>query len=277
MKKVMTIAGSDPSGGAGLQADLKTFAAMRVYGLSVVTAVTAQNTFAVTGIHPIPSEFVAKQIDTVLDDIAVDAVKTGMMANVKNIETVCMKLQQFSISNIVVDPVMVATCGGLLMSEDANRIWWAYRNDLLPIAKVVTPNIPEAETLTGREIRTVDDMKAAALDLHSLGVPNVVLKGGHLEQEEEAIDILFDGNDFFTYRSQRIATRNTHGTGCTFAAALAASLAKGRSIYEAVGEAKKFVRKALEHSMTIGRGGGAINCLGELHRLAEEQTEKEKG
>ncbi len=275
MIKVLTIAGSDSSGGAGMQADLKTFAAMRVYGLSVVTAVTAQNTVEVTGFHAIPAEFVGRQIDTVLKDIEVNAVKTGMLSNTAIIKTVCEHLQSYSIKNIIVDPVMVATSGDLLMNERIDRILWAFRNVLLPICRVVTPNIPEAEILTGREIRCIDDVKAAAIELQSLGVPNVVIKGGHLE-EEEAIDVLFDGNDFFEYRDTRIDTRNTHGTGCTFAAALTAGLAKGLTIHEAVGVAKQFVRKALELGFPIGRGKGPTNHFAELYRLADAAAAKEK-
>ena len=274
MKKVMTIAGSDPSGGAGLQADLKTFAAMKVYGLSVVTAVTAQNTTAVTGIHAVPPEFVAKQIDTVLEDIIVDAVKTGMLANVKNIETVCERLRDFSVPNIVVDPVMVATSGDLLMSEHTDQVLWAFRNILIPAAKVITPNIPEAEILTGREIRNVDDMKAAALNLQNLGASNVVIKGGHLERQEEAVDILLAGNDFYEYRDTWIATKNTHGTGCTFSAALAVGLAQGLRVNEAVGRAKKFVHNALQYGFAVGRGRGPANHFGEIYRLLDDRAEE---
>lgn len=269
MKIVLTIAGSDPSGGAGIQADLKAFAAMRVYGLSVVTAVTAQNTVAVTGIHAIPPEFVGKQIDTVLEDISVDAVKTGMLANVSNIETVCDRLQRFSVPNIVVDPVMVATSGDFLMSEHIERVLWAFRQILIPSAKVVTPNIPEAEILTGRDIRGIADMKAAAADLYSMGVPYVVIKGGHLSEDEDAVDLLFNGEDFLEFREARIVTANTHGTGCTFASALAAGLAGGRTVPEAVREAKSFVRKALKEGFAVGRGRGTTNHFGELYRLAD--------
>ncbi len=248
---------------------------MRVYGLSVVTGVTAQNTFEVAGVHAIPAEFVGLQIDTALKDIEVDAVKTGMLSNTGIIKTVCEHLQNYSIRNIVVDPVMVATSGDLLMDERIDRVLWAFRNLLLPMCRVVTPNIPEAEILTGREIRCVDDVKNAAIDLQSLGVPNVVIKGGHLE-EEEAIDILFDGNEFFEYRDTRIETRNTHGTGCTFAASLTAGLALGFTVNEAVGVAKKFVRQALEQGFPIGRGKGPTNHFAELYRLADIAAEKGK-
>jgi len=275
VKTVLTVAGSDSSGGAGLQADLKTFAAMRVYGLCAVTAVTAQNTIAVTGIHAIPPDFVARQINTVLEDIPVNAVKTGMLANTTIIETVTERFRQFKVPNIVVDPVMVATSGDLLMEERIDRILWAFRHVLLPGATVVTPNIPEAEILTGREINNIDDAKAAAIELQSLGVPNVVIKGGHLE-EEDAIDLLFDGTDFYEYRDKRISTRNTHGTGCTFAAALAAGLAQGLTIHAAVRGAKEFVRNALIYGFPIGRGKGPTNHFGELYRLADNCAGPEK-
>lgn len=275
MKKVLTVAGSDSSGGAGLQADLKTFAAMRVYGLSVVTAVTAQNTVAVTGVHTVPSEFVKKQMDAVFDDFEINGVKTGMLANAGTITVVAECFRQYSVKNIVVDPVMIATSGDLLMDERIERMLWAFRNELIPGALVVTPNIPEAEILTGREIRSLEDMKAAAIDLQSLGAKNVVIKGGHLEQGDSVIDVLFDGNGFTEYRNQRIATRNTHGTGCTFAAALAAGLARELSVQEAVSEAKRFVYTALKLSYSVGRGGGPPDHLGELYSLAENCPDKE--
>ncbi len=278
MKKVITIAGSDPSGGAGLQADLKTFAALGVYGLSVVTAVTAQNTVAVTGVHPVPPEFVAVQIDTVLDDVVVEAAKTGMLASVKNIEVVVERLRRRAVPNIVADPVLTASSGGLLTTEPIDRMVRAWREILLPAADVITPNIPEAELLAGRQIRGVEEMKAAAVDLHKLGAANVVIKGGHLAglreaveageavEAVEAVDILFDGREFFVYRGAILEVSSTHGTGCTFAAALAAGLAKGLTIREAVGEAKNFVRGALEHGLAIGRGRGPVNQFAEIYR-----------
>lgn len=268
VKKVLTIAGSDSSAGAGLQADLKTLAAMRVYGLSVVTAVTAQNTVGVTGVHPIPPEFVGRQIDAVFEDIPVDAVKTGMLATSEIVETVSEKLKYFQVSTVVVDPVMVATSGDMLTSDNIGRLIRAIRNTLLPIAAVVTPNIPEAEILTGREIRSVDDMKAAAADLQGIGVSNVVIKGGHLAGTE-SVDLLFDGSEFIEYRNIRLATNNTHGTGCTFAAALTAGLAKGRTVREAVGDAKQFVYTALQYGFALGRGRGPVHHFAKLYGLTD--------
>jgi hydroxymethylpyrimidine/phosphomethylpyrimidine kinase len=276
MKRVLAISGSDSCSGAGIQADLKTFAAMRVYGLSAITAVTAQNTVAVTGIHNIPHEFVGKQISTVLEDIEIHAVKVGMLANTGIIQTVAEILQSYNVPNLVVDPVMVATSGDLLMDERIDKILWAFRNVLIPTAHVITPNIPETEILTGNEINSVDDMKTAAVTLQSLGVPYVVITGGHLDNMDEAVDILFDGNTFIEFRNKRIPTKNTHGTGCTFAAALAASLANGYTIREAVGKAKKFVLSALEYSFSIGRGKGPTNHFGNLYHLADSCTEKEQ-
>lgn len=271
MKIAMTIAGSDSGAGAGIQADLKTFAAMRVYGLSVITAVTAQNTSAVTGVHLVPPEIVARQMDALVDDFTVDAVKIGMLADVNIVETVCERLERNKLTNIVADPVMVATSGDMLITGRADELNHAFRNFLLPAATVVTPNIPEAEILTGRQISDFEGMKAAAEDLFRLGAANVVIKGGHLEGEEDAVDLLFDGNDFIEYRVKRISTRNTHGTGCTFAAALAAGLAKGLSLRQAVTEAKAFVTMALRDSLSIGHGRGPCHHFAELYRLADKE------
>lgn len=271
MKRVMTIAGSDSCGGAGLQADLKTFAAMGVYGVSAVTAVTAQNSVAVTGVYALPEGFVSRQISTVLEDIPVDAIKTGMLANTAIIRAVSESLMQYPVPHVVVDPVMVATTGDLLLNEHMAGVMRAFRDILLPLATVVTPNIPEAEILTGRTIRGIDDMKTAAVDIHGFGAGNVVLKGGHTGTED-AVDILFDGNSFVEYRGARISTANTHGTGCTFAAALAAGLALGFHIREAVAEAKEFVRMSLEHGFAPGRGRGMTNQFGKLYRDARKET-----
>lgn len=265
MKTALTIAGSDPSAGAGLQADLKTFAALGVYGLTVVSSLTAQNTTGVRGIHVVPPEFVALQIEAIYDDLQVDAVKTGMLANTAIIREVSRQLTKRSAPNVVVDPVMVATSGDLLMGEPFDQVLEAFRNFLLPVALVATPNIPEAEILTGLPIRNLGEMKTAAIELHNLGAANIVVKGGHLETGDLVTDLLFDGQEFFIYHQPRIATNNTHGTGCTFAAALAVGLAKGQAVGEAVGEAQRFVRVALEKSYAVGRGGGPPNHFGALY------------
>ncbi len=271
LKKVLTVAGSDSGAGAGIQADLKTFAAMGVYGLSALTAVTAQNTVGVSGVHAIPPEFVARQIEALFEDIEIAAVKTGMLANTGIIEATCKQLTRFNAHNVVVDPVMIATSGDLLMDERVENVLWAFRNRLLPMAHIVTPNIPEAEILTGREITGIDDMKAAAIDLQSLGVPNVVIKGGHLDNGDTVVDLLFDGNGFSEFIGKRIPTRNTHGTGCTFAAAVAAGLALDRDIREAVGDAKRYVSYALEQSYSIGRGGGPPNHFAGFARWGDDR------
>lgn len=269
MRKVLTIAGSDSCAGAGLQADLKTFAAMKVYGLSVITAVTAQNISAVRGIHAVPPEFVWEQIKAVFEEIEIDAVKIGMTGSSAVIEVICEALAKYSVTNVVVDPVMAATSGDLLIDDTLERMLAAFRHRLIPAARVLTPNIPEAEKLTGRVIHSLDDMKAAALDLAGLGVNNVVVKGGHLTDQDLAVDILFDGQEFFEFPAQRIDTRNTHGTGCTFASAIAAGLAQGQSIYEAVGGAKKFVTTALKYSYSVGPYGGPVNHFGQLFRMLD--------
>ena len=271
MKKVLTIAGSDSSGGAGIQADLKTFAAMKVYGCSVITAVTAQNTVGVSGIHTVPAEFVSRQLDAVMEDIHIDAVKTGMLASASIIEVVGQKLQQRSISNVVVDPVLVATSGDFLTDEGLDGLVDAFKSLLFPLAAVVTPNVPEAEQLTGMKINTFDDMREAALRIKNFGPSFVVVKGGHI-YADNAVDVLFDGNEFYEYTETRVPTENTHGTGCTFASALAAGLARGLTVYEAVGEAKRFVHNALRHSFKIGHGRGPTHHFGELYSLLDGEV-----
>ena len=250
----MTIAGSDSGGGAGIQADLKTFAALGVYGASVITAVTAQNTLRVTGVHEIPTDFICAQIDAVLSDIGADAVKTGMLSSTAIIEAVADKLAARASGPLVVDPVMVAKSGDRLLREDAID---ALRTRLLPMATVVTPNIPEAEALTGREIGSADGAKAAARDIVGMGAKAVVVKGGHLDGPPT--DLLYDGVRFQEYAGARIETTSTHGTGCTFASAIAAGLAKGLSLEEAVGQAKAFVTEAMRRAFDVGQGHGPLH------------------
>ncbi|MFL6558974.1 MAG: bifunctional hydroxymethylpyrimidine kinase/phosphomethylpyrimidine kinase [Bacillus sp. (in: firmicutes)] len=256
MKKALTIAGSDSGGGAGIQADLKTFQELGVFGMSALTAVTAQNTLGVHGVYPMTVEAVVKQIQAIGDDIGADAVKTGMLFNAEIIEAVSVQLKHYQVENVVVDPVMIAKGGASLLQMEAIS---AMKNYLLPLAKVITPNIPEAEVLTDMEIRTVEDKHEAARRLNKLGVKNVVIKGGHDENESESIDFLFDGKEFYTFTSKRIQTKNTHGTGCTFSAVITAELAKGASIYEAVLKAKDFIQAAIEDQLEIGQGHGPTN------------------
>lgn len=263
MKRAMTIAGSDSGGGAGLQADLKTFAALGVYGMSAVTAITAQNTVGVQGVIELPADFVGLQIDSVVTDIGVDAVKTGMLANAEIIAVVAAKVREYNLPNLVVDPVMVAKSGDPLLREDARQ---ALVSVLIPLAKVLTPNLHEAQALAGMEIGSLKAMKEAARAIHRLGARNVVVKGGHLPGSDESIDVLFNGHDFTEFTTPRIETRNTHGTGCTFASAIAAELAKGRSVQESVRAAKAYLTMALRASVDLhlGQGYGPLNHLAEL-------------
>jgi len=257
--RVLTIAGSDSGGGAGIQADLKTITVLGGYGMSVVTALTAQNTLGVHGIHEVPPEFVAAQFDAVATDIGVDAAKTGMLANSEIIRVVAGKIREYGIEKLVVDPVLAATEGTPLLSKEAMRILVA---ELIPLALVLTPNIPEAETLSGVRIATLSDMKNAALAIHALGPGYVLVKGGHLAGY--AVDLLYDGRDFREFRSQRIATADTHGTGCTFSAAIATGLAGGKDVAAAVAGAKLYINEALRHAWRLGGGHGPTNHLAPL-------------
>ncbi len=252
---VLSIAGSDPSGGAGIQADLKTFAALGVYGMAAITALTAQNTVAVTGVYEVPPEFVAAQIDAVFADIVPNAVKTGMLSSAEIIHIVAEKARGFGFQNLVVDPVMVAKSGDRLLQAEAVR---ALVQELIPLAFAVTPNLPEATALTGRAIETLDHMREAARAIHALGARNVVVKGGHLAGDT-VTDLLFDGERFHEFAGPRIDTKNTHGTGCTFASAIASCLAKGDSVAEAVGNAKAYLTGALERAYDTGKGHGSVN------------------
>jgi hydroxymethylpyrimidine/phosphomethylpyrimidine kinase len=255
MPSVLTIAGSDSSAGAGIQADLKTFAALGVYGTSVITAVTAQNTSGVRSVHEMPAGIVADQIDAVVEDIRPDAVKIGMLASAPIIEAVAVKVKEHGLPNLVVDPVMVAKSGDRLLREDAVAV---LRQLLLPLCAVVTPNIPEAELLAGRSIVSDEEARSAAKEIVALGAGAVVLKGGHRESAE-AVDLLYDGSTFREYAAPRVATTSTHGTGCTFASAIAAYLARGEPLAEAVGHAKEYVTEALRHAYPIGGGHSPVH------------------
>jgi hydroxymethylpyrimidine/phosphomethylpyrimidine kinase len=249
----MTIAGSDSGGGAGIQADLKTFQALGVYGASTLTAITAQNTVGVRAVFDVPTAIIADQIDAVIEDIGVDAVKTGMLSSAEIIATIAERLRHWRIANLVVDPVMVAKSGDRLLREDAVA---ALVGDLLPLARVDTPNLPEAQVLLGRRLETDADIRQAARDIVGLGPRAVVIKGGH--REGDATDVLFDGATFHEFSEARVATRNTHGTGCTFSAAIAAQLALGRGLVDAVGLAKRYVSEAIRRSQSLGSGHGPV-------------------
>lgn len=254
--RALTIAGSDSGGGAGIQADLKTFAVLGVFGMSAITAVTAQNTVGVTGIVEMPPEFVRQQIDAVATDIGVDAAKTGMLSSAPIIEAVAAGIRAHGIAKLVVDPVMVAKSGAALLRPEAQE---ALRRVLLPLAEVLTPNLHEAAALTGRPVATLEGMEQAARTLHTLGPRFVVVKGGHLEGV--AADIVFDGSRFERLEAPRIATRHTHGTGCVFSAAIAARLAQGAPTRQAIRDAKPFITAAIREGLPLGSGHGPANPL----------------
>jgi hydroxymethylpyrimidine/phosphomethylpyrimidine kinase len=260
MKKVLTIAGSDSGGGAGIQADLKTFTALGTFGMSAITALTAQNTVGVQGIFELSPEFVAKQIDTVMSDIGADAWKTGMLANSEIVHLVAEKCKEYEIELMVVDPVMIAKSGDALLKPEAQKTLIA---ELIPLSFVLTPNHHEAEEITGIKIGSLKMAKKAAQEIYDLGAENVIIKGGHLPKSEDAVDVLFDGNSFHEIRAPRIDTENTHGTGCTYASAIAAELAKGNEIVNAVKIAKTYLTEAIQlaDKMNIGQGHGPLNHM----------------
>lgn len=255
ISKCLTIAGSDSGGGAGIQADLKTFAANGVYGTSAITAVTAQNTTGVQDILEMPITLIENQIDSILSDIGADAVKTGMLSSSEIIRSVVGKLSQYEIENVVVDPVMVAKGGDKLLQDEAIT---TLKNELIPVALVVTPNGPEATAITGIDVVDIESAKNAAVRLVEMGSRSAVVKGGHID-EGPATDILYDGTSFHLFSTKRIETPNTHGTGCTFASAVAAGLAKGMSIRDSVSNAKAFVTGSIRHDLSIGNGSGPLN------------------
>jgi hydroxymethylpyrimidine/phosphomethylpyrimidine kinase len=249
----MTIAGSDSGGGAGIQADLKTFQALGVYGTSTLTAITAQNTVAVTAVHEIPTDIVAAQIDAVVSDIGVDAAKTGMLSSAAIISTVADRIRYWKLEQLVVDPVMVAKSGDHLLREDAVG---ALVHELLPLAMVLTPNVPEAEVLVGRQLESEEDLRRAAREIVAMGPRTVVMKGGH--RQGDATDVFYDGHEFIVLPSERFDTPNTHGTGCTLSAAIAAGLAQGLSVRDAVVDAKRYVSEAIRRSQPLGHGHGPV-------------------
>lgn len=250
MKTALTIAGSDSGGGAGIQADLKTFAAFGVYGTSAITALTAQNTLGVTGIHVVPAEFVTAQIEAVVSDIGCDAVKTGMLASSAIVEAVAAAVEELELPNLVVDPVMVAKGGGRLLEEDAVH---AVRTVLVRLARVVTPNIPEAESLAGIEVRSLRDAREAARRILRLGPTAVLIKGGHLPGDT-VTDLLVQASREVELSGPRIDGPHTHGTGCTLAAAIAARLALGDALEDAARRAKAYVAGAMQHGVAVGAG-----------------------
>lgn len=261
MKNCLSIAGSDCSGGAGIQADLKTFSALGCFGMSVVVSVVAENTSRVISIHDIPPQIIRDQVDAVFEDIPVHAVKVGMLSGVSVMEAVAEKLLEYHPPVTVIDPVMVAKGGCALMQPDALE---TMKRNIVPLAGLLTPNLPEAKALTGIEIETTADMKTAAKLLHEMGAAAVLVKGGHLEGD--AADILFDGKTYTEFRAPRIFTRNTHGTGCTLSSALASYLARGMELPQAVEAAKAYVTQAIRYGLAIGKGCGPTNHFYELYQ-----------
>ncbi|MCQ4725170.1 bifunctional hydroxymethylpyrimidine kinase/phosphomethylpyrimidine kinase [Anaerotignum faecicola] len=263
MKNVLTIAGSDSCGGAGIQADIKTFCAHGTYAMSVITAVTVQNTMGVFGCQDISPEIISGQIDAIFTDIDVSAVKVGMVSQIGTINAIADKLEQYSPKNIVIDPVMISKSGFDLLKPEAKN---ALIKRLIPLAKVLTPNLPEAEAITGIKIENISQMEEAAVKIHSMGAEYVFVKGGHLEND--ATDILFDGSKVITLPGKRFNTKNTHGTGCTISSAIAANLANGLSVENAVKNAKDYISTAIEHSFSIGKGVGPTNHFYMLYKKA---------
>jgi hydroxymethylpyrimidine/phosphomethylpyrimidine kinase len=251
--RALTIAGSDSGGGAGIQADLKTFSAFRVFGMSVITAVTAQNSLGVQGVENLPAAFVAQQLDSVLDDFGADAAKCGMLSTAPIIEAVAEVLRQRPIANLVVDPVMVSKSGDALLRPDARR---ALVERILPLALVVTPNLPEAGALTGFPVTDRESMEAAARRIGELGPSHVLVKGGHLKGDPH--DLLWDGHVFREFRGERIDSPNTHGTGCTLSAGIAAGLALGHSLTDSIARAKAYVTRAILEGFRAGHGVGQL-------------------
>lgn len=255
IKQVLTIAGSDSGGGAGIQADLKAMSANGVYAMSVITAITAQNTEEVTDVFELPTSIIAAQLDAIFDDFDVAAVKTGMLSSTDIIKTVVTLLKPQQVKNLVVDPVMIAKGGQALLKPDAID---TIKKELFPLALLVTPNVHEAQQLSGIEITSLADARRAAKTIHQFGCANVLIKGGHLASDR-ATDLLYDGCFFNIYKGEFIDTPHTHGTGCTFASAIAAHIARGKTVPDAVQTAKTYLTEAIRHSLAIGHGKGPTN------------------
>ncbi|WP_211251118.1 bifunctional hydroxymethylpyrimidine kinase/phosphomethylpyrimidine kinase [Stenoxybacter acetivorans] len=261
IKKVLTIAGSDCSGGAGIQADLKTFSAHGTYGMSVITSVVAENTCTVADIQNIHTDIITKQMDCVFEDIFPEAVKIGMLSTPEIMITVAECLANWLPENIVVDPVMYAKNGCALMKESSVN---TLIQRIIPLADVLTPNIPEAEKISGISINHQQDMEQAARIIQQMGAKTVLVKGGH--KIGDAIDVLYDGKSFYYFSSARINTKNTHGTGCTYSSAIAANLANGLPILQAITRAKSYITTAIEHALNLGKGNGPTNHFYDLYQ-----------
>jgi len=264
VKIALTIAGSDSSGGAGIQADIKTFQALGVFGVSAVTAVTVQNTQKVFDIQEIAPRIVYDQITCLFDDMEIHAVKIGMVASIPLIEAIAAALCAVRPAPVVLDPVMISKSGYRLLDQNAQR---ALVDHLFRLSEVVTPNLYEAQALLGRDITSIDDMKSAARQIREMGARNVVVKGGHLHAEN-AVDILFDGRDYQSLSDAWVHTRNTHGTGCTFSSAIAAHLARGFPFIDSVIQAKRYITGAIAHALSIGKGHGPTHHFHDLYARA---------
>lgn len=262
MKNCLTIAGSDCSGGAGIQADIKTFCANGVYAMSVITSVVAENTSRVLSVYDLPVQVIEQQIDAVFEDIKVHSVKIGMIKSCEIMNSVANKLMQYKPLNVVVDPVMSAKDNHSLMNENALQ---TLVEKILPLTTMITPNIPEAETLTGITIESTEDIKVCAKVIHNMGAKNVLIKGGH--SKGEPIDILYDGNRFYEFTSERIKTKNTHGTGCTLSSAITANFAKGLSPKDAVFNAKEYIYNTIKNSLDIGKGNGPLHHFYDYYNM----------
>lgn len=259
MRRALTIAGSDSGGGAGIQVDLKTFSAFGIHGSTVITAVTAQNTLGVQGVHPIPGNFVRSQIESVMDDIGADAVKTGMLPTLEIVEIVARCVREYAIENLVVDPVTAAQSGDSLASREAIE---RLQGTLFPLCAVITPNIPEAESLTGLKIHDLNDMEEATKVIHEMGVKNVLIKGGHLDGDNTGCDLFSDGTEMIYLRAVKISSRrDVHGTGCSFSAAIASGLAKGMPLRRSVEVAKEFITRSIDEAYSLGGGVKPVNPL----------------
>lgn len=261
MKQVLTIAGSDSGGGAGIQADLKTMATFGTYGASVITAVTAQNTLGVQGVKVLSKNVVARQIDSVLTDLNFSAAKTGMIANKEIIAVIVKKIKEYDLDNLVVDPVMVATSGDVLLEEAAIN---TLREDLIPLAKIITPNLEEAKVLAGYDRQEEISLEKLAQELYYLGSEAVLVKGGHSEKEQ-AVDLFYDGTETKEIIAPKIDTNDTHGTGCTLSSAIASNLALGYELLTAVKRSKEFITKAIKEGVKVGAGNNPVNHLVEVN------------
>lgn len=257
MKRVLLIGGSDTCAGAGIQADLKAVTALGVYGTTIITALTAQNTQGVQDIYPVPPAFVARQIDSIMQDIGTDALKTGMLLNKDIVKVVADKIKEYKIDKVVIDPVILAKGGYPLLNEEALEV---LRSELFPLASLVTPNIPEAERLTGISIRGIPDRWEAVRRLHAVGAKNVLIKGGHAHfTGEEVEDVFYDGRELTTFSARRIPGVDVHGSGCVLASSISAGLAKGYSLLESIRTAREFLLKAMHRPLRIGKGHEVID------------------